>query len=282
VVDSGHVNTMKTFALLIVTSVLVGQAMDPSARDLLRAARGLSSAEIATVLAAARNALSEKTFRLRSGRPGQPVDVLMGRDGLPKLIRVSGALEGGSVGGVVPGFGMSGEPTRPYRRQEFVNITHYTGGQARGCDGTPAPGLLVVEYKLDVTTQRWTTVARQGQAGDFGGPEVPIFEMLQGAGPITSGERRRIGDRWARAFNLPWTSLTFSTPPLVTGDPIPNVAGVPAPDETVQSLWIDTETLLPLRWEVSNVGLITFGFDFSYASIDLRPPPGVDAPECIR
>ena len=112
-----------------------------------------------------------------------------------------------------------------------------------------------------------------------------LFEMLQAGASITSGERRRIGDRRARAFNSAWTrpaSLTFSSPPLVTGDPIPNVVGIPAPDETPQSLWIDTETLLPLRWEVSNLGQTTFGFDFSYASIDLRPPPGVEAPECIR
>jgi hypothetical protein len=68
----------------------------------------------------------------------------------------------------------------------------------------------------------------------------------------------------------------------VRGDPIPNVVGQPAPNDSIQSLWIDTRSLLPLQWEVSKRGMLTFGLDVDHELIDLRPPAGVDAPECIR
>jgi hypothetical protein len=42
------------------------------------------------------------------------------------------------------------------------------------------------------------------------------------------------------------------------------------------------ESLLPLRREVSKRGMLAYGFNFTYKSIDLRPPAGIDAPECIR
>ena len=113
----------------------------------------------------------------------------------------------------------------------------------------------------------------------------PCFEMLQGDGPIASGERRRISGRSARALISPWTppTLTFVEPPLLTGDPIPNAVGKPAPNDAVQSLWIDIESLLPLRWEASESGwLLALRYDFSYQAIDLRSPADVDSPECFR
>jgi hypothetical protein len=108
--------------------------------------------------------------------------------------------------------------------------------------------------------------------------------MLRGAIAVTSGERRRMGDRWARAFVALWSPPVdrATEKPLLTGDPLPNVAGDPRPNSAMQSLWIDTEWLLPLRWALSGAGRLNYRFDFSYGSIDLRPPEGVDAPQCIR
>jgi hypothetical protein len=71
-------------------------------------------------------------------------------------------------------------------------------------------------------------------------------------------------------------------PPMIIGDPIPNVRGDRAPIESLQSLWIDTESLLPLRWEVNRRGERTHGLDFTYVPIDLQPPAGVQPPDCIR
>jgi hypothetical protein len=184
---------------------------------------------------------------------------------------------------MVSGSSVAGRPTETRWRRQFINIVEYTGRPARHCNGSAAEGELVVEYSQGLETPEWTTRARQRQARDFGGPGIaPIFEMLQSAGPVTSGERRHFRDRSARAFSSPWARPAPSPAPLLTGDPIPNVRGELAPNEAVQSLWIDIDSLLPLRWEVSENGLLKFGFDFSYSSIDLRPPAGVPAPECIR
>lgn len=65
----------------------------------------------------------------------------------------------------------------------------------------------------------------------------------------------------------------------LTGDPFPNVVGVPAPNDATETLRIDAEALLPVRWETS-----TRGYDFvlSYEPIDLRPPSAIQPPDCIR
>jgi hypothetical protein len=271
---------MKTLALMVVVLALVTQARNQSPRELLDAARPLTSAEIATILAASQNALTAKTFRLSFvGRGGGP-DVLMGRAGQPKVIRW--VFEGGIVGGVVFADGTSSRAVETHRRH--TELTHYTGRPARHCDGSTEQGELVVQYKQDGSANGWTATAGRRDAPDFGGAGIaPVFEMLQGGGPITSGERRRIGGRWARAFISPWTPpvLSFAEPPLLTGDPIPNVLGKPLPNNAVQSLWIDTESLLPLRWEASNRGSLAYGYDFRYRPMDLRPPSGIHAPECI-
>lgn len=264
---------------------LLAQSSNPFPRDLLAAARPLTNTEIEIVLSASRKALTAKTFRLASIHGHQRPEVLMGRAGQPKTIRWAGAVEGGTVGGVLRGDGTSTRPVETYWRREFITIIDYTGRPARRCGESAEQGELVVEYELDASTKEWTTTARQRDAHDFGGLGIaPIFEILQGRGPIASGERRRIGGRWARAFTSSWAppAPSFAEPPLLIGDPSPNVVGEPAPSDAVQSLWIDTESLLPLRWEASNRGSLAHGYDFRYQAIDLRPPAGVDAPECIR
>jgi hypothetical protein len=144
--------------------------------------------------------------------------------------------------------------------------------------------MLVIEYTRSSATAGWTAMARQCDAGDFRESGIaPVFEMLRGARPVTSIERRQFGYRRARAFVSPWAPPPDRgvETPILTGDPLPNVAGIPLPGDVIQTLWIDTESLLPLRWEVNKRGERIDGFDFSYARIDLRPPAGIDAPECI-
>lgn len=271
---------MKTLVFMLVMVALLTQARNPSPRELVDLTRPLTDAEVATVLNASREALAAKTFQLSYvGRGGGP-DVLMGPAGQPKMIRW--ILEGGIVGGVVFADGSSSRPVETHWRR--VTLTDYTGRPARHCNGSTEEGELVVEYAQDGSTDRWTATARRRGALDFGGPGVaPLFEMLQGGGPVTSGERRRIGGRWARGFISPWTPPAQSSaePPLRIGDPVPNVVGEPIPDDAFQSLWIDTESLLPLRWEASNRGSRAYWYDFRYRAIDLRAPRGIDAPECL-
>jgi hypothetical protein len=204
----------------------------------------------------------------------------MGPAGRPKVIRTTYGMEGGVVSGT------RGAPGSSESRwhEDFINIVDFTGRPARRCDGSTDQGEMVIEYVLRSTTNAWTATARRRSARDVGASGIaPMFEMLLGATPVISGERRRIGDQWARPFVSPWTppQVSQSDASILTGDPVPNVAGDPPPHDATQSLWIDTASLVPLRWEVSTRGMRTYGFTITYEPIDLRPPPGVDAPECI-
>jgi hypothetical protein len=270
-------------ALLAVVPALLAQPLNPSARELLDLARPLTTAEIAIVLDASREALTAKTFRLASVLGSQGPEVLMGPGGQPKIIRYRGGIIGGIVSGVAPG--KSAGPTEARWHEDVITIIDYTGRLARDCDGSAEQGEIVIEYRFSSSTQVWRATARRRGVRDRGGPGIaPAFEMLGGAGSVTSGQRRQIGDRRARAFVSSWTPppAPNSEAPTLTGDPMPNVAGDPAPKAATQSLWIDSASLFPLRWEVSNHGMTTHGFNISYESIDLRPPAGVDAPACIR
>jgi hypothetical protein len=240
---------MRSLALPIVVLAFVAQAVNPSPRALLELARPLTSSEIAIVRSASQQALTAKTFRLVVTPRGQGLEVLMGPGGRPKTIRMAYSLLGGTVSGV----GRDGAPlngagvTSTQWREEGVTIINCTDNPTRPCDGRLGLGY------------------------------TPVFEMLQGTSPVTSGERRRIGGRWARAFIAPWTPVVNQhvEPSFVTGDPMPNVAGDPRPApprEAWQSLWIDTASLLPVRWEVSEGGTVTRHFDFVFEPIDLSAP----------
>ncbi len=268
---------IRSVALPAVVLALLAQARNPSPRELLEVARPLTSIELATVLGASQQALTAKTLRLSSVRGGQGVEVLMGPGGQPKIIRITSSVEGGTVSGIRPG-SVSGV-TRTQWREDVITIVDYTGRPALLCDGSLGQGELVIEYTRRSVAPGWTVAARQRGAREAGGPGLtPVFEMLQGAGPVTSGERRQIGGgRWARAFLSPWTPLAdrHVTPAFLAGDPTPNVVGDPRPQEAThaatQRLWIDTASLLPVRWEVSERGALTHHLDFAYESIDLRP-----------
>jgi hypothetical protein len=97
--------------------------------------------------------------------------------------------------------------------------------------------------------------------------------------PAESGDRRSFGDRVGRALIAPWK------PPADT------IPGSPLPAGVSQSLWIDTVSMLPLRWSISMPAMPErgapampdYGLSFTYdASLDLRPPDGVVAPDCVR
>jgi hypothetical protein len=278
---------MKSLAVLSITLAFLAQAASPSPRDLLRAPRPLTAEEIAIVLRASRDALTGKTLRLSSSpvRPG--MEVLMGRSGRPRRLRVDSSLEGGSVSPGRPGDASSVRVTR--WREDRTTVVDYTGRLARQCGGSPEEGEMVIEYTRSNSTGSWTVHARRRDQRDWGERSMtPALAMLQGGETITSGEHRQIGGRRARALVAPWTPPTDDRPdhrpagrPRLTGDPIPNVAGEPRAEtqRPTQWLWIDTASLLPLRWELSGR---SFSYaDFGFEPIDLRPPAGLDLPECI-
>ena len=278
---------MKILAAISVSVTILIQPSKMSPRDLLIASRPLTRAEIASVLAASQRAIAGKTFRLASNGPGGP-EILMGTAGRPRRIRVAGAIIGGTVGGVVRGSGETRPPTTTTWRHDFIIITDYTGRRARECTGSAEERDLVVEYKLEPPGTRWTTSARRRDARDFGGSGImPIFGMLQGAVVLGSGELNQVAGRPSRALTAAWIPPTAGSEdsPVLIGDPIPNTRGQPvvlAPNESVQRLWIDSRSLLPLRWEVSDRALRSFRLDFNYSSIDIRLPNDARRPQCVK
>jgi hypothetical protein len=235
-------------ALLAVVPTVLAQPLYPSPPDLLKLERPLTTTEIALVLDASRKALTAKTIRLSSDFSSQGPEVLMGPAGQPKIIRYRAGTIGGIVSGVAPG--RSATQTETRWREDVITVIDYTGRPARDCDGSAEQGEMVIEYRFSSSTQQWSVTARRRDVRDPGGPGIaPPFEMLGGAGSVTSGQRRQIGDRLARAFVSSWTpAAANSEAPILTGDPMPDVAGDPAPNDAKQSLWIDSASLLPLRW----------------------------------
>ena len=162
----------------------------------------------------------------------------------------------------------------PEVSEQFVLLYEYTRIPARHCDGAAASAELVFQYLLDPTTKKWTATARESSRHDAA-MALP-FDILGTSASPTSGPTRVIGNRTARAIVSPMPE-SFRFVPAVTGDPAPN------PDEfvPVQSLWVDTVSLRPLRWEVSQRQAIVDHVDFAYESPALQRPAGIKAPECI-
>jgi hypothetical protein len=266
-------------AILALTPLFLLQNANPSANDLIRLQRPLSASEIDTVIRGIRNVVAGVTLRLASAqRP--PVEILMNPAGKPSIVRTrhnsdprSERVAGTTV--ELPGGKSVTVPVpEPVLTEQFILLYEYTGVPARRCDGGAANGDLVIQYLLDPTTKDWTATAREWSRHD-GDMTLPL-DILGTSGSRTSGEPRVIGNRQARAIVSPMPE-SYRFVPALAGDPAPN------PDEFVpmQTLWIDTVTLRPVRWEVSQRQAITNRVDFAYDSLALQRPAGVTAPQCI-
>jgi len=243
---------MKALAALSLAVAL--QTLNPSPRAVVRDTRVLQPAEIVQVLAASRQAVAGSALRLSFVVNGPGMDVVMADDGWPEWMRTTSGV---------------GEPEA---HVDLVTIEHFTHTRARGCDGRAVNGDLVVEYEQRTPPGTWTVKARVRSDIEVG---TPIFNMLSGATAVESGAFRDFdGGRRARAFTAPWT-----TPPGGIGGPV----GAP------QSLWVDVDSLRPLRWSLTvpeqsgMPALPEYGLIFTYdEAIDVRAPDGVVAPDCVR
>ena len=253
----------------------LSQALDPAARNLLNADRPLQPAEIAVVLAAARAALSGKTLRLSYVPNGPGPEVLMGANGRPRFLRAVSGYDYQS--GAVSADG-SGNRTQSQQRGhvDVITFTEYTGRSAHKCDGTALDAELVLEYEHKSIDDRWTVKARTRTFMEFA---APVFDMLAGTTPVESGNRRSFDDRVGRAMVAPWKPPPGAQP----GGPLP--AGVS------QSIWIDTVSMLPLRWAISmpavperNIPAIPdYGLSFTYdSSLVLQPPDAILSTDCVQ
>ncbi|HEX7798003.1 MAG TPA: hypothetical protein VF456_26755 [Vicinamibacterales bacterium] len=261
-------------AVVMATSPAApSQALYASARDILNTERSLQPAEIAAVLAAVRQAVSGKTFRLSYVANGPGPEVLMGANGRPHFVRaVSGSdYSSGAVGA-------DGNGNRTQSQQsghvDVITFTEYTGRSATTCDGTALDAELVIEYEHKSSDDRWTVKVRTRTAFEFG---ATVFDMLAGITPVESGNRRSFDGRIGRALVAPW-----KLPAGAQGGP---------PAGTSQSIWIDTVSLLPLRWTLSIPAMPDrgipaipdYGLSFSEdASLVLQPPDATLSNDCVR
>jgi len=249
--------------IVFVAAALGGaaQTLNPSPRAVVAQSRRLTQAEIAQVLTAARGAIAGRTFRL-SYRPGGPgPEVLMATNGWPRFVR--------TVSGYTSWSGTAANETvatpREYRA-DVREVTEYTSRPARKCDGSEVDRELVIEYRNE-SSRGWTAKARTRSTMEFA---ASIFDILAGTTRVGDGALQPLGDRPARAFVAPWTPPAGSQP------------GGPLPQNATQTLWIDVETLLPLRWEVGAANAPGYGVSFTYEMLDIRAPDGVVAPQCIE
>ena len=133
-----------------------------------------------------------------------------------------------------------------------VVLTEYTARVARYCDdGSLASGELAVEYRHE--DGEWTAAARLVLPMEPGLALAALLSedtLLEDAG-LTA-------DRRARGFSSP------AKPP------------------EVHTLFVDVRTTLPLRWEMADARGERQIHTIEYErSLDLWPPRGIPAPECV-
>ena len=255
---------MKLTLLALASSMVLQVGTSPS--DLLNLQRPLTAAEVSRVVSGIRQALAGNTLRLVDKFQGDP-EILMGRDGMPRLVRFKG--RGESVAGITTETGTMRVFNMP---DVIVSVFEYSRVPARRCNGGPAASGMVIEYLMNLTTKVRQVTARELGPRDAG--MARPLEMLKATEILTSGENRLVGKRRARALVSP---MPMPGDVVLTGDPAPN----PSEFVPIQSLWIDTDSLLPLRWEVFQRQARLGAIDFVYERLDLQRPAGFEAPTCI-
>jgi hypothetical protein len=147
-------------------------------------------------------------------------------------------------------------------------VRHYTYRPAEFCGGGqsgPAGGDLVEQYAQQAGG--WVTAAVVANPIE---PTPRLFDVLTGS-QLTDAGTRIMDGAVLRGIQMPWKAPRFNT----EGPDIP---------DTVQTLWIDVETLLPRRYEIAvNVaGIGDYGYVMELSDgPDLRPPSSIKAPGCI-
>jgi len=261
---------MKAFpvGMILLGVAIAAQSLNPQAREVIVIKRALTGAEVASVLEASRKAVAGRVMHVAYRPDGPGPDFLMRSDGRPLYMSATSGRDFGSSSA----WG-NGATRTESGHVDVSSFTHYTGSAARGCDGTPRSGELVIDFEN--TGRGWTANARTRRDAEINGS---AFEMLAGRTQAVSGDSRDVRGRPARAFVAPYTL------------PAGSIGGPPS--GTMQSLWLDVVTLLPLHWSLklpttpdSVRELPEFGVAFTYpdpSTVNLQPPPGINPPDCIR
>lgn len=149
--------------------------------------------------------------------------------------------------------------------REHGTLIDYTGLPAHACDGEDLGRELVVEYGVPpehaqdaIAHTRRITEMIDDHFGILVNPTIVVRNFRERLGPLET-----------RRFVAPWVNTRLES-------------AVPLPPEE-QFLWIDVDTLLPVRWEAADFGMLSdWGLTFTYdPALMLRPPDGVVAPTCV-
>lgn len=251
---------MRLWAAVLIFGALQLATLSP--RQLVRLARPLQPPEVNAVLGASREAITNRTFVLSYLGQNDGLQILMREDGWPRFVRGEGGLRGGVVGGP-PGTPATITEWSDY----FIHISEYTGAPARRCDGSTAPGELVITYTHARSTDTWTA-----RAGTKGGVPIcnPVFDVLAGRLPTVSDETTQMDGQTVRGFTARFSCASGT---YGLGE---------SPTQASQTVFIDADSLLPVRWQVAIGPKVTDTRVLIYKPLDLRPPDGVEAPQCIQ
>jgi hypothetical protein len=254
--------------MVLLGVAVAAQGLNPQAREVIVLGRALTGAEVALVLEGSRKAVAGRVMHVAYQPDGPGPDFLMRSDGRPQYMKATSGRDFASSSASA-----NGSTRTESGHVDVSSFTHYTGSTARGCDGTPRTGELVIDFEN--TGRGWTATARTRTDSEINGS---AFEMLAGRTEAVSGDSRNVRGRRARALVAPYVL------------PAGSIGGPPS--GTMQSLWLDVATLLPLQWTLklpavpeSPRELPEFGVAFTYPdppTVDLQLPPGINPPDCVR
>ena len=233
----------------------------------------ISGEEIVRLLQASRAAVNHHSFHVvpmpKVGSSDITLDVQMGPAGWPRYLHEA------DIGG-----------------SSFLD---FTGKRAKSCAGAILEGEFVVDYitenevglnPVDVQTSTpdqsvrgaaGSRVTIQAHVRDSYELLAQVFEMYAGDSTLIDGRRAVVAGHDARAL--------ITRHKLRPTEHLPG--GLPYPPEIQDWLWIDTDSLFFVQWEVRNAGTPTdYGYVFREDTVlDLRPPKfpdGVTIPTCVK
>jgi hypothetical protein len=241
---------------VIVCVASVGLRTDAAQNDLVSVQRRLqdpamlSQEELSKLLSTVRDALASAPFRVVSG-DSVAVDHVIDVDGHLRFTRSQG------------------------------RITEYTGLPASYCDGSSAPGQLVIEYLQ--SAGGWSARPRLSMPIEPG----PFFEALSGALPLEDGGVIDSGS--ARSVRALWTPSKIDvdhTRPGATGGFTWRLDPSSRAPSAIVTLVVENESLRLPRMELAMKSsdlpdTVTIPYRIEYGLPPMRLPDGVTASGCI-
>ena len=242
-------------AVLMASTSGIAQTRDGLAlRARLQDARPLSSEEISRTLHALRDLLAAAPFRITLGLGAGP-EYVVDTNGRARLIRNT--------------------------TDHLVTWTKYTGRSARYCDGSPAPGELVIELRQ--AGAGWSISARHSTESEVG---QPILDAISGA--VVLEDDGLSEDGRSRRLRAAWAPVSSHVESQIPGGGSISSRSVNTAIRGTQTLYVDVASLRPTRWELKATAgdsrptrPVSYLFEYDKTLVLQEPAAGAVLPECI-